>query len=83
MKIGKIESGVAITDGRGRPCKYPFMELKKGESFLVTACEGESVAKIRGSLSNLAFRYATSGPNGRKFTTRAAGEESIRVFRIR
>lgn len=67
----KIETGVPIAKkGAGRPSKYPFAQMKVGESF---ACD-EPVLRLRQAASQASHR------KGMKFTVRAEGT-GARVWR--
>ena len=58
----KIESGVQMSkSGRSQICKYPFAEMKVGDSFAVAASDLE---KIRTSASHFGRR------NERKYAVR-------------
>lgn len=69
-----IEKGVDVTKaaGRGRPWKYPFLEMEIGDSFFVPADLAE---KVRAAATSAGRRY------GKKYVTRKEGN-GRRVWRI-
>lgn len=87
----KIESGVPLprrSNSGGRPCKYPFHDLKVGDSFaiplggdvLLTGNHGKK-DRFLSTLRAAASQY--SKRNGGKFTVRTMRDEGvIRCWRI-
>lgn len=86
MSDFQVEKDVPIPEGRqGRESKYPFREMEVGDSFLVAPevdellGEQEDFAKVRGRVSNVAYKYGKE--HDKKFTVRQV-EEGIRVWRV-
>lgn len=64
--------------------KYPWAELKVGDSFFVPYSDKENLhrgKRLQSAISNLAAAYARSYP-GKKFLTRAIVEDSVRGVRV-
>ena len=69
------------TSGRGRPAKYPFAQMRKGDSFAVPFTD-DTLPKLRTRLSVCAANFAQR--NGGKFTLRTLKEDGvIRVWRVK
>lgn len=84
----EIEKDVPIPETRqGRGSKYPFAEMEVGDSFLVEPEEDpnlgvvdeEEYAKVRGRVSNVAYKYGKD--HDKKFTVRQT-DEGVRVWRV-
>jgi hypothetical protein len=74
-----IERGVPVpAAASGRPRKYPFAEMRKGDSFLV-AFNDETPAKLRALLATAANMWARK--SGGKFTVRTL-DTGVRVWRV-
>jgi hypothetical protein len=72
--IGGVEEGIEIPEGRlvGRPQKYPFAEMKIGDSFFVS---GIGRNTINSSVNQNRLR------TGRRYTVKAVNN-GFRVWRI-
>lgn len=71
-----IESGVPVpprASGAGES-KYPFNDMKVGDSFFAPACSSQA-------LSNATRAYKMTHAPGSKWTTRKEGD-GVRVWRI-
>lgn len=85
-----VERGISVPPrtfgGRGRPPRYPFAQLRVGDSFAVTRAQyGKGAADANQMLSgvcNLARNYAKHHNPSAKFTTRKIDENTVRVWRI-
>ena len=74
----KIERGVKMPPKIG-PCKYPWKDMKPGESFPMRPRKGERLAVLRNRMS-CAANYACKRGFG-KFTTRQM-DGGVRVWRV-
>lgn len=77
----QIESGIPIpprAGGTGRPSKYPFDQLKPGDSFLVPHHDGNPVVTVRRMAAAV---KGAAKRTGWKFTTRRLSE-GLRVWRV-
>ena len=80
-----IEKKIPVprVSGRGgrRYAKYPFAQMRKGDSFAVPFTD-DTLPKVRGRLSVCATTYAQR--NGGKFTLRTLKDDGvIRVWRVK
>lgn len=73
METIKIEKGIKRPNPRSGPCKYPWLEMKVGDSFLLKKGDGNS---IRSAASLAGFRYKM------KFSV-SFTEEGYRVWRVK
>lgn len=68
----KIEKNVPAPSRR--QCKYPFLDLKKGDSFFVKSPTKKQINTLRARASHL-------GKNGSKFKTSLV-DSGIRVWKV-
>ncbi len=81
MKIGKIEKSIKMPTIHSR-CKYPWPDMKVGDSFFIAAREGESLAKLAQKIRPSASYYADL--TEKKFKTLQVPEDNgVRVGRIK
>lgn len=78
IKIDKKMPIPKVTSRSGRPVKYPFDKLKKGDSFLV---EGDH--KIRHSIYSCLNAYNANRADVKIEITTRAEEGGIRVWRTK
>lgn len=79
----QIEKRIPYTSTKrrlGRPSKYPFRELSKGDSFFVPLPEGKTIRYLRHLIaSNVSA--ANRNIEGAQFDY-ASGKDGVRVWRI-
>lgn len=73
-----IQSGVPMPTPRCRESQYPFLDMKRGDSFLV-ACEAAESKRMLGRLWAAARSFGKRN-NGCKFITRIV-EGGVRCWR--
>lgn len=79
-----IESNVPLPPKYRAPLKskYPFEQLKVGQSFLVPMSESEGdIEKLKRRMD--AARYAAQKVTGLKFVTRVEDNNGVRVWRAK
>lgn len=75
----KIDEGIPVPErARSTWAKYPWKEMKVGDSFLIERVNGEVIAIVR-DRANKAVQYAKK--YGHEYCTRAS-DEGVRVWRI-
>lgn len=78
----KIESGIPIPGRRSQDSKYPFKEMKEGDSFevLVADTDCQDVQRLQRVLATRAYQIFGAG----SATTRINAEKTgVRVWRIK
>ena len=81
MKVGKIEKKVAIPVVHSK-VKYPWDDMKVGESVLIEADEGETLFNLKRKVGPAARYYGEK--TGRAFKTLLMREENgVRVWRTK
>jgi len=78
-----IEAGVSIPKKRtrGADVKYPFAQLKVGQSFYVPPDAGDTLEVLMARMRNAGFRASKMYP-GTKYTLRA-WELGVRCWRVK
>lgn len=74
----KIEKGFPIPvideSSRGRPYKYPWLDMEVGDSFLI---EDSTPAYVYSLIKN------RERVDGRKYVRKAQGDSDVRVWRVK
>ena len=83
----KVEKNVPLparfNNSKGRTRKYPFPDMKKGDSFKVRAKPGKTLS-IQSSIGKSAYEWKRiSGNTKTKFTTSKVSQTTIRCWRIK
>lgn len=74
----EIESGIDMPAPRCRGTEYPFLDMKRGNSFFVP-CEGDLAKRVQARLWSAARSFGKRN-NGCKFITRIV-EGGVRCWR--
>jgi hypothetical protein len=78
----QIESGVEMPEAKRNPTgakgKYPFPDMKIGDSFLYSRATDRTTQQYAGSAARM---WAKKRNNGWKFSTRKT-EEGVRIWRV-
>lgn len=85
----KIEKGVSVSPAshgvRGeRACKYPWREMKAGDSFFVPFVKGKTASWLQSNLFTAGAQFKKNNNPSWKFATRVDHDAGgIRVWRIK
>ena len=83
LGLFKVEKGFALPqDAGGRAPKYPFAQMKVGDSFLAPVPEGEPAILVQKRVLRAANAFKTRHQSRAVFTTRQT-DEGIRCWRTK
>lgn len=79
--ISPIQGGIPMsTNLRGRGVKYPFTEMKIGESFSVSHPDPKFLKRLHYRARNAAFQHGNL--HGCLFSIRSIDDNTFRIWRI-
>lgn len=85
MSEFKIERNIPVSPkgrGPGRSEKYPFADMKPGDSFCVPTQNGQEPRQLQSTLAGCWTRYIKAHAPDAKFTTRQV-DGGVRVWRVK
>lgn len=79
----KIEKSVPIPTGKADRDRYPFNEMKVGDSFFVPLSTHKNVTVLQTNLMGNARYFTQKNNPDWKFKSKMDGEKGVRIWRVK